>query len=227
MPDQIRDRTTLQSLFADNSSGDISAQDLRDFVASVDLAAEGVAKFRLGETVVTLPGADGTSGQFLKTNADGTLAWASGVGDGLLAVYWRYTGSTINTILGAGLAGASNAPNGINIGYLDADNVDHTSTLQNSLGYVVHVVGTGIDWSDTILTIGEARANDILLTTTTVPPDLNGVEVRVFFEPPPIRSMTSDPSPIMDGMIWFRSDLFEFRIRANSTTYRLTVSPIT
>lgn len=40
MTDTQRSRVTLQSLFADNSTGEISPQDLRDFVASVKLYAE-------------------------------------------------------------------------------------------------------------------------------------------------------------------------------------------
>jgi hypothetical protein len=38
MPDTVRTRAALAALFADNASGDISAQDLRDFLASVTMA---------------------------------------------------------------------------------------------------------------------------------------------------------------------------------------------
>jgi hypothetical protein len=40
MSDTQRSRTTLQTLFADNTTGEISPQDLRDFLASVKLYTE-------------------------------------------------------------------------------------------------------------------------------------------------------------------------------------------
>lgn len=40
MSDTQRSRTTLQGLFADNTTGEISPQDLRDFLASVKLYTE-------------------------------------------------------------------------------------------------------------------------------------------------------------------------------------------
>lgn len=40
-----------------------------------------------------------------------------------------------------------------------------------------------------------------------------------------LKGVTSDGSPT-DGQIWYRSDTKEFRLRINSTTYKLTVAPV-
>ena len=44
MVDTVRTRVALQALLADNNSGNISAQDLRDMLASLDLTAESDTK---------------------------------------------------------------------------------------------------------------------------------------------------------------------------------------
>lgn len=40
------------------------------------------------------------------------------------------------------------------------------------------------------------------------------------------KSITSDPGSVIDGTIWYRSDVDEFRVRAVGSTFKITVSPI-
>ncbi|TGT72898.1 hypothetical protein EN802_13545 [bacterium M00.F.Ca.ET.159.01.1.1] len=44
MPDTVRTRSALQALLADNTSGAITAQDVRDFLASVPVLSSGAGK---------------------------------------------------------------------------------------------------------------------------------------------------------------------------------------
>jgi hypothetical protein len=66
MPDTIRNEAALQALFADNTSGDISPQDLRDFLVSVPTLA----------STANLPLAGGTMTGTI-TSTLGTLAGSS------------------------------------------------------------------------------------------------------------------------------------------------------
>lgn len=68
MSDTQRTRTTLQTLFADNSVGDISPQDLRDYLASTKLYTENQFVTLTDGATVTV---DCSSGNHFHLNANG------------------------------------------------------------------------------------------------------------------------------------------------------------
>ena len=68
MTDTQRARTTLQSLFADNTTGEISPQDLRDYLASTKLYAENRFVALIDGAVVDI---DCTSGNHFHLDAAG------------------------------------------------------------------------------------------------------------------------------------------------------------
>lgn len=185
--DTVRDRTTLAALFADNTSGDIGAQDLRDFLISLDLAAEGAQKLQINGSPVALPAADGSSGDCLVTNANGTTSWAArGTGNG--------------DVSGPASAGA-----------------DGNVALYNGTGGKTLKDGPAI---------GTAANCLVQLNGSAQLPALDGSLLTGVGAYSSVYSTTSDPETPTNGMFWFRSDLDEFRVRADDTTWRLTVSPV-
>ena len=54
MPDTARSYATLQALLADNTSGDISAQDLRDFLATMKPPMGEISYFSVTGTQITI-----------------------------------------------------------------------------------------------------------------------------------------------------------------------------
>lgn len=68
MSDTQRTRTALQSLFADNTTGDISPQDLRDYLASTKLYAENRFVALVDGAVVNI---DCSSGNHFHLDASG------------------------------------------------------------------------------------------------------------------------------------------------------------
>lgn len=63
--------------------------------------------------------------------------------------------------------------------------------------------------------------NQALLTTSD--PTFNSVTVSSFLA---LTGITAEPLTLVDGMVWYRSDLQEFHVRTNGTTYKLAMTPV-
>ncbi len=63
--------------------------------------------------------------------------------------------------------------------------------------------------------------NQALLTTSD--PTFNSVTVSSFLA---LTGITAEPLTLIDGMVWYRSDLQEFHVRTNGTTYKLAMTPV-
>lgn len=87
MPDTVRTVATLQALLADNATGDISPQDLRDFLVSVPNPYGAISRNVAAATTIVTPGT------YYKAAGTTTIGNASNFDmpvDGRL----RYTGTT-------------------------------------------------------------------------------------------------------------------------------------
>lgn len=89
MADTVRDRAALETLLADNTIGAISPQDLRDFLASVKLAAETPARVLRDFVFVLAAGTPATAG-----NDKGNAAVCSYAGTFIKAKAYAKTGPT-------------------------------------------------------------------------------------------------------------------------------------
>jgi hypothetical protein len=63
--------------------------------------------------------------------------------------------------------------------------------------------------------------NQAVLTTSDT--TFNSVTVSSFLA---LTGITAEPLTLIDGMVWYRSDLQEFHVRTNSTTYKLAMTPV-
>jgi hypothetical protein len=166
-------RAELIDSFADNTEGLITAEDLRNYVASVDLSAEGSKKAQLGDgSAISFPAADGNSGQTLVTNADGTTSWADA--GAAAPTGWKYVGSEHDMAVSNGQV-ATYYQGGILIGVVDADGTNHGDALMGSTGGRITLVcpADSFVWSDVVLYVQSTDYGLNLRCATSPPQNFN------------------------------------------------------
>lgn len=172
MPDTPRTQAQLLSLFADNTTGQISAQDLRDFVVSVDLYnlpdytiyADGSGYYARDERTGSQPytGSDLSSVWNAVAKALNNNQEYNGSGGG----YWDSLSAGGSWALARKVGGgvlSTDAPlfvyNGQAVVNLSSDNIikasssfPNTGTITNGTGAVISC-GYGTDLGDTALRV--------------------------------------------------------------------------
>jgi hypothetical protein len=141
MADTQRTVAALLTLFADNTSGEISAQDLRDFVVSVNLSHGGMYLSSTAETSISTVSSGGLTGDnYVKAAGTTTISGVEQRFDMPQSNRIRYTGDTTVDVFASVTVGMTAAGNNKVFGFKIAKNGTPIDA-----SYVPRSVGTGTD----------------------------------------------------------------------------------